>query len=265
MDDLTPLSMSVNITPKDIRDRVLDCIAKKQSFFMLRLGDGDMKTAQGNDSLPKYSHSLIGRNISSEELIYTQNNLSKCVLNSDVLGLPTPIHATKHYLWKYLFEYYQDIYKTHRDEWVDKHYCTIDSHVELLVSGDLYEIFRNVTKLVIVSPRDIGEKLKEKFTNIVEIEYYSIPGEQKYEIHKNTEIDFFTRLGEIIMSIKSKQREGELLIYGAGTFGKVIGLEFKQMGGVVLDLGSVFDMFVGKKTRGQGKGPESYETPYLEI
>ena len=257
------VEMRINTSSQDIKVRVLECIEKKQSFFMLRLGDGDMITVQNNERLSKYSHNLIGRNISSEELSFTQTKLKKCVLMSDILGLPTEKHVEKHELWKYLYEYYENIRKSSNGDWIEKKYCSIDSHTELLSSGDLFEILGKVSKIVIVSPRNVVDKLKQKFKNLLEIEYYSIPGEQKYEDDKYTGIDFFDRIKEIISAIKSKAREGELLIYGAGTFGKVLGLEFKIMGGVVLDIGSVFDLFVGKMTRGFGKGPGKYTTAWL--
>ncbi len=50
---------------------------------------------------------------------------------------------------------------------------------------------------------------------------------------------------------------------GAGAFGKHLGYYFSARGGVALDLGSVFDLLVGKITRGNGKGENSYTTPLL--
>ena len=231
---------------------------------MLRLGDGEMKIALKEERYQKHSNSLIGRNISIDELILTQNNLKDCVLYSDILGLPTKHHINTGSLWKCLIDYYENIKNLSPNKWVEKKYCSINSHLELLSSGDIFKILSVVSKIVIVSPRDVVQKMKEKYSNLLEIEYYNIPGEQCYEENKNDDkTDFFTKINEIIDSFKSKNRKGELLIYGAGTFGKILGLEFKKEGGVVLDLGSVFDLFIGKITRGPEKGINKYTTPVL--
>jgi hypothetical protein len=166
-------------------------------------------------------------------------------------------------LWNELFNYYNNIKKNNPNEWVDKNYSTIDAHFELLNSGDLFEILKNVNKVIIISPRNITEQIKEKFPNITHVEYYSVPGEQTYEVVKNTDINIFDKIIEFRNTINSKDRSGELLLFGVGPFGKILGSDFANKNGVSLDLGSVFDLLVGKITRGPGKGATSITKPML--
>jgi len=257
------MKMNKNFLSKEIKEDVLHSLEERKSLFMLRMGDGEMILAYNvKDKIPYYCNKQFGRLISDSELKKAEKWLEESVLESSILGLPDPVHINANSLWRILFDYYENLQKKNPEGW-KKNYCSINSHFEILKSGDLFEILRNVEKVVIVSPRDIGEKLKQKFQNIKEIEYYSLPGEQAYETEKNTRIDIFVRIEEICSDMKSKSREGELLIFGAGPLGKIIGAEFSKSGGVSLDLGSVFDLFVGKLTRGKGKSASSMIDPIL--
>ena len=256
--------MIINTTSNDIKNKAIISLKEKTPFNMLRMGDGEMIIANNvKDKLPQFSINQIGRELKIDELRKTQENMINSVLYSNVLGLPTEEHIRKNKLWEILLTYYDKIKTNNPDLWVDKEYCTINSHLELLKNNHLFDILSESKKIVIVSPRDIVDKLYQKFPNLEHIEYYSVPGEQKYEINKNTEINIFSQVDLIIENLKSKDRGGELLLYGVGPFGKHLGYEFSKLNGVSLDLGSVFDLLVGKITRGVGKGANSYTNSYL--
>jgi hypothetical protein len=236
-----------------------------EKLFMLRMGDGEMRIEKNHPSIEKFSIKEFGRIITEDEIFLSKKWLKDSVIESSILGLPTKSHCEKNELWQYLFDFYEEIEKNNIETWNEKNYCSINSHFEILNSGHLFEILSTVKKVVVVSPRDVQIKLKEKFRNIEEIEYYSLPGEQAYETphDKNISINIFDRISEILISLRSENRKGQLLIFGAGPIGKIIGCEFSKSGGVALDIGSVFDLFVGKLTRGKGKGPNSKIDPIL--
>jgi len=256
--------MNINFFSEDIKNNVFNCLDNKKPLFMLRMGDGEMIIAKNiKDKIKYFSEKQFGRILTEPEIKKCQDNLTQSVLNSTILGLPTKKHCDSNILWCELFNYYFEIKNNNRLSWVDKKYSSINSHYELLNSGCLFEIFNRVNKIVVISPRNITEKLMNRFPNINEVEYYTLPGEQKYEVTKNTDINIVDRIDEISLKLKSKNRSGELLIFGAGPLGKILGSDFYIKGGVALDLGSVFDLFVGKKTRGKGKGPTSMTKPLL--
>jgi hypothetical protein len=257
-------NMKINYTSLDMKNEILKCLNNKTKFSLLRMGDGEIILANNiKDKIKYFSNKQIGRQLTESELSIVQKDMIDSVLNSTVLGLPTNKHVTQSPLWDELFNYYNNIKKNNSDKWVNKNYSTIDAHFELLNSGDLFEILKNSTKVMIISPRDITKKLQEKFPNITHIEYYSVPGEQAYEIEKNTEINIFDEIIKFREMINSKDRGGELLLFGVGPFGKVLGSDFANKNGVSLDLGSVFDLLVGKITRGPGKGATSTTKPIL--
>jgi hypothetical protein len=255
--------MKINTGPSDIKKIVLECLKEGRSAFMLRMGDGEMRIQNEHTSLDRFSIKEFGRKISKEEIQKAKFWMEQSVIESSILGLPTQGHYETDELWRCLFDYYKEIKELNPEKWINKKYSSINSHLQILHTGDLFEILEKVEKVVVVSSRDVESRLKERFTNIKEVESYSLPGEQAYEIEKNVNIDIFTRIEEICELIKSKNRTGELLIFGAGPIGKVIGCEFSKSGGVSLDIGSVFDLFVGKVTRGPGKGPTTKINPIL--
>jgi hypothetical protein len=255
--------MEINTGPNEIKNIVLECLKEGQSAFMLRMGDGEMRIQKEHTSIDKFSIKEFGRKISKEEIQKAKLWMEQSVIESSILGLPTQEHCETNELWRCLFDYYKELKDSNSEKWGNKRYSSINSHYEILGTGDLFNILEKVEKVVVVSPRDVESRLKERFKNIKEVESYSLPGEQAYEVEKNIDVDIFKRIEEICKSMKSKNRSGELLIFGAGPLGKIIGSEFSKSGGVSLDIGSVFDLFVGKVTRGPGKGPTTKINPVL--
>jgi hypothetical protein len=255
--------MKINYTSEDIKKSVLTSLTDSKKLFMLRMGDGEMILANNvKDKITGFTIKQIGRELTVDELKLTQHNMVKAVKNSTILGLPMPHHIRSNSLWESLFEYYENIKNSNESMW-DKKYCSINSHFDLLNSGVLFEVFSKINKIVVVSSRNISKQLQIRFPNIKSVEYYSLPAEQNYEVIKNIDVNIFDRIDEISKSLSSKKRGGELLIFGAGPFGKILGSVFSENGGVSLDLGSVFDLFVGKVTRGKGKGANIKIKPSL--
>ena len=117
----------------------------------------------------------------------------------------------------------------------------------------------------IITCRDISPLLKSHF-NIKKIIHYKIPPEHRFEDNPNkVEWNFFPKVHtEIKNQLLSQDNCGKLCLYGAGLAGKDLGLYFKQSGGVAFDIGSVFDHWIGKQTRGKGKGRNTYfKSPLL--
>lgn len=256
--------MKINTSSFQLKEAIISSLNDGRSLSMVRLGDGEMIIANNDQNkLKHFCLKQIGREITLAELNYAQNNLINSVLFSNILGIPTAAHCKKGNLWKEMFSYYQNIKENNENSWYNKQYCSINAHLDLLASGYLFDIFKCSKKIMIISPRDIVNPLKKKFTNIQSLEWHCIPGEQRYEVIKNKEVNIFNRFEHISSTIKSKSRQKELLIFGVGPFGKHLGIDFAKMGGVSLDLGSVFDLFVGKQTRGPGRSSTAKINKFL--
>jgi hypothetical protein len=194
----------------------------------------------------------------SESLKLLKSELEECVINSDFLGLPTNRHLEHSSNWSDIVGTYEKIFESNAIDPTSKKFCSINFLLEILNNKSIYRILENVDSLVVISSRDLKSRFIDKYPNIKNIEYYLIPGEMAYEEVKNQEILFPEKINQLVEIIHSVNRKGSLLIFGGGVSGKILGSEFKKAGGVSLDMGSVFDLWAGKLTRGTGKGAFSY-------
>jgi hypothetical protein len=105
--------------------------------------------------------------------------------------------------------------------------------------------------------------MKIKYPNIKRIKRYDIPKQYRFEENKKIGIFYPDVYNKIIEDIKNTDYSGKLCLLGGGFIGKNIAVEFANSNGVCIDIGSVFDLWYGKITRGPGKGPNSYRTPLL--
>lgn len=255
--------MEISLYSKDIVFLVIDSLKKQKPFFMLRIGDGEMLYFDKNQDRAKtHCKEQLGYLLTEQEIQKIKTDINTSIIFSDVLGLPTAYHE-KFNAWRRIIEHYNLLKNQNSDKWKCNKYCSIDIHYELLQDNSYEKILKETNTLFLVSSRDVKDKLKLKFPNIDKIEQYLIPGEQIYEIEKTKSRDFVEQIENIRKIIKSKNRQSQLLLYGAGFVGKIIGYDFSSMGGVALDIGSVFDAWVGKNTRGLEKSANSFTTPLL--
>jgi hypothetical protein len=137
-------------------------------------------------------------------------------------------------------------------------------HYKLNKKGLLDNILKSIDELYILTPRDVVIQLQKKYPNIKKVHFIRIPGQYIFEEQPVIENYYPDTYNRILLDFKNKKFDGKLLLFGGGFIGKNLGVEFARMGGVSVDIGSVFDLFVGKVTRGKGKGPKSYIKSILE-
>lgn len=256
--------MKINFNNKQVTTLIIESLKQQRSLFVLRIGDGEMLYFDENlERATNHCQQTLGYVLTMDEINEVRKSLNECIFNANILGLPTEYHRKSGAYWKAIESYYISLKSAENSNWMCDKFCSIDLHYELLEDDCYGKILRNVKKLFLVSSRDVKEKIYKKFQNIESIEQYLITGEQVYETIKVKSFNFIQQIKNIEKIINSKSRESELLLYGAGFIGKTLGLNFSNSGGVAVDIGSVFDSWVGKNTRGLNKGAESYITPLL--
>lgn len=269
------------IGPDEAYADIMYHICNKLPFSMVRLGDGEMLLLKKDELISKHGNrwenahrKYILRQVGYDipENIKTEiiKNIKDTIFYSDLIGIDDGI---KH---KYFNpdsiilenqrEYIEGMFINANKDCNKFKYCSMMLHMHLLESMLLYKIISELTDIVIISPRNVVSKLKSKFTNLKNVEYYYTPGEFKFEIKDASKPNNkfkYTVYTEILKKIHERDRKGEVCLYGAGFIGKGFGYNFKKAGGIALDIGSVFDLWVGKKTRGEGKGPDAKINDYL--
>ena len=251
--------MIINTTAKDISEIAINCLKTGTPMSHLRCGDGEvimmnyktMRKAFSRKSTDQFGY-VVDDNVAEN----IKKSIEFSILNSDILGVPEDRHVNtdESNNWKLLCKEYEMVFADAGRNLSDAKCCSIDSHFQLLLNNDLDKIIESVNNITIITCRDISELFLHKHLHIRNIELLQIPPQQKYEVNPTKSV-FFRTHDEIVEKIISKNRRGELCIFGAGVGGKDFGAHFKLAGGVSIDMGSVFDFWVGKQTRGAGKGP----------
>jgi hypothetical protein len=256
----------VNFSAKHIVDNALHCLKERIPMSHLRCGDGEVLVMEHVKYKEKFE-SLCKKHLGFVVDNSTAESIKQCIefgiLNSDVLGFPDEHHLNwpNNTLWKELPDQYDRIFKLSRRNVPDKK-CSINSHIKLLKSKEIYRLLSSHSDIVIISSRDLVDTFYKKFCNIKSIEFMKIPPQYLFEEIK-IKSDFYPTIhNEIIEKIYGKKRYGQLCIFGGGFCGKDLGAHFKLCGGVAIDLGSVFDLWVGKRTRGPGKGDTAVNDVY---
>lgn len=245
---------------------LVDAVKSGIPQHLLRIGDGEMLCElyeQYPSKANTFNLKIFGYVLSDEQRQHLRTGLRESIVTSTILGLPSARQSRKSELWAAIPILYERLQRDHCAHWVDKVWCTIDAHQQLHESGAIERILRASEHVTLVTSRDVAAQMRLKYGNLKSCEQHLITAEQAYEETKCPDPRFFERIAEIRDAIRSRPRQGELLLYGTGPGGKCLGMEFMRQGGVALDIGSVFDAYVGKVTRGGSKGPTVYKEPEL--
>lgn len=259
-------SMEVN-TPCEVVFKIIENNIKLRTpFLATRYGDGEAILLENNNE--NYVNHIfkrqIGKNLDSNSIKNIRENLIETLNNSDLIGLPTNSHLKrKDVYWS------KSIGILNENCSIDiKQFGSIDFHYEFLKnwenSSSYYDLLlNNIPELYIISCRNIVDGFLRRF-NIGKVELMATPPEIMFENETYLGTPHYPgRFFEIKDSIESLGKlNGKLLLYGAGFIGIIYGLFWKNNGGVAVDIGSVFDKFAGKDTRGKGCGPTSIDLKY---
>lgn len=253
--------MKININEEKIAEIILKKISLKEKFCLTRIGDGEIAVLEYKkfpDGANHFYKVHLGRKLPDNLIEEISKNLKFAISHSNIIGIPNEKDKLKNKYWSNA----KNIIKIHNKN-PDTLYCDMNVHLNLVKNNQLDLILKNIEELVLITSRDVKDKIKEKYPNIKKIIIFKIPGEFAYEDEKKQENYYPDIYNLIIKSIHKMDVRGKLLLLGGGFVGKKLGVEFANCGGVSLDIGSVFDLFVGKITRGPGKGAKKYQAPLL--
>ena len=257
------MSIEININENEIYELIVSSLRNGNSFCLSRIGDGEIAVLNRKNDLKGAKHFYyvhLGRELSEKHMEEINNNLINVIKKSDIIGIPTTYSQNSgNPYWKISRETIKNTLGN-----TNKKFCDMGIHYTLTHKKLLNKILNEVEDLFLVTSRDVESKIKINFPNIKNITTYKIPGEYVYEDNKKYE-DFYPSIyTQIEKEFRSKKYQKKLLLLGGGFVGKNLGCIFAEQGGVSIDIGSIFDQFIGKITRGQGKGPNKYTKPILE-
>jgi hypothetical protein len=266
--------MKVNVNRRDVLTILQKNLSDKTPFLLTRFGEGEIRMFRNNHESDWIIKTMFGYIPDTETMDIIRNNMEMALINSDITGLPTykdsldeesVLQSPIDPIYKETYQRFRSIFEKNSKSIEDYQYCDVNVHTQFNGSDLFTKLLQNLNELTIITCRDISPLLKSHF-NIKKIIHYKIPPEHRFEDNpNNVEWNFFPKVHtEIKNQILSQDNHGKLCLYGAGLAGKDLGLYFKQSGGVAFDIGSIFDLWIGKQTRGKGKGRNIYfKSPLL--
>jgi hypothetical protein len=194
---------------------------------------------------------VLGYVPSDEEISTLRHNLVEAYKYCDIIGIPTARHLERQDQWRHTITVFNreigdDVLKS-------KLQTSIDIFYDLIETGFYNKLFNNIDTINYISCRNLDSVLMMKY-GIKNINRFIISPEPTYTSGYTGDKHFPEQFNQIKEWISNMDCTGQLCLVGAGIPGKIYNNWFRDQGGISLDLGSVFDGFAGKKTRGKGRG-----------
>ena len=240
-------------------------LENKKPISIIRYGDGEAITLNGFKDVESYKMILkrqLGFYPTIEEGEEIRKNLIEAYKECDILGLsltdkekgnPKDYWAQSKKILK------ENVDKNILDK---KDLVSIDCHSHFLDKNYYKDLMTNLKVVNYISCRNLDEEIKKTF-NVKQVNSYIISPEAKFTSGYNGPKHY----PEQFIHIKKWMEravpcEGNLCLVGAGFVGKIYNNWFRDLGGISMDIGSVFDSFAGKATRGVGRGLDKEDLTY---
>jgi hypothetical protein len=231
----------MELSTNDVFLRLNTAFTSHKPFALLRYGDGEGIIAKHAEDMMNIRYrnkaikdwgcvpSLNDRNRVSRDIIYS-------LCEADIIGFPNPNAGGG---WSSAASFFLEYVKTQA-------LCNMEVHINLHKEGLLAKLCKN-RKVFYISCRDVDDyiinELKAKQV------YHKLIPEQHLFARIKPRTPLFKKLNALEAKISTMNLTGTICLLGGGTAGKKLGILMKQRGGVVVDIGSVFDLWVKKKTR----------------
>lgn len=242
---------------KEVSNIVDKQLVTREPFSLIRIGDGEhMAMSQRKVGF------VMGRQFNylpeQKDLDYISKIVADAYTEADLIGVPTEhhnLHCGSY--WARTQSYLEEV----RPETKDILKCSIDVSTELLESKYLDKILKQEDKLIYISGRNLDEQFKNAF-NIKDVQSFVVNPEQKWEADKKERSHYPDQFNKCVEWINNIDATDTLCLVGAGILGKYYSHLLKRRGGIVLEMGHVFDYWAGLKTRGAGRGIEAIDHTY---
>lgn len=233
---------------KEVYKIITEKLEEGIPHLTLRIGDGEGMCISHNKREYVFKRQL-GFVPTEKDMDNIGELVADAYVNSNIIGIPTEHHI------KNCGSYWAQTYNSLKEarSCIEKiPTASIDLHLELLKSGLLHKLLHKQDDLIYVSGRNLDDQFRKVF-NIKNVESFIVTPEQFFQKRKSQ--TFYPFQFQMCQEwIDKTDIQGKLCLTGTGLLGKPLARLLKKNGGIVLDIGSVFDLLAGLKTRGRGKG-----------
>jgi hypothetical protein len=237
--------MNPFLPKEEIYNKLLSLKETKIPFCLLRFGDGEGLFAFPEWNMPElYAKVCLkhwGEVPDQSEKQIIAGNIQKAFIRCDMAGLPPRV--------KSFMDFESDLWiKTHRSfTSLHEHpsLMRMDIHMEMLQDNFLDKMIAG-QDLFYISCRNVDELLIQKGAKSVQ--HLLISPQCKYEKNLPKE-KLYRQIPAIEQQLKQTNLSKRICLLGAGVAGKHLGIILRDQGGMVLDIGSIFDYWAGVKSR----------------
>ena len=256
--------MEVNLTMDKVFERLINCLNEKDPLSIVRYGDGEAMVLNGfNDpgSLHFILRKLLGHIPAHNEITSIRQNLIQAYREADIIGIPV-INRHMNDPNSYWHRSGSILNTAVGAEYLAKKEITnIDVHSHFLDKGYYDQLLTGIDTLCYISCRQLDEAFKRRY-RIKNVYSFIIAPEMYYTSGYDGPPHFPDQYNEIKKWVTTIPVKGNLCLVGAGVVGKIYNNWFRDHGGISMDIGSIFDSFAGKRTRGQGRGMDVIDETY---
>ncbi len=236
--------------------RILERISNNNPFSLVRYGDGEAMVLNGLADEGSFDYVLnrqLGYIPAAWDKANIRANLILAYSNCDIIGVPTGNRFMEdpETFWARAANILGSSLGPAILE--KKELTSIDIHSYMLESGFFEELLFERPVLCYISCRNLDDQLKAKY-RIGEIHSFIIAPEIKFTSGYNGDVHYPTQFGQIREWIEKIPVKGSVCLVGAGVIGKIYTNWFRNLGGFAIDIGSCFDSWAGKVTRGPDRG-----------
>lgn len=237
-----------HLSQAQVMDLALAALAARAPWCMMRLGDGEGLAAESigiaapdaRQNIPWVKHAgFIPPDALKREWLET---LRRALAAADVVGL----HTRRAERWAASRTVFMQLAPI-------RALCTADIHLDWLRTGAYDRMFSAAEKVLLVTGHDLVDAARRRYPRLAVVERFHVPLQVRYFPSAATPF-FPVEWRKAQCALAAEDWRGYLALVGAGVPGKAFMAVLRNAGAVVLDVGSVFDLWAGYITRGHGKG-----------
>lgn len=254
----------INFTPEEMLPEVQRRLKEKIPSAIIRCGDGEAMTLNGfNDqaALSRILRKLLGKMPQVDEIEQIRQNLIYAYQHADIIGIPVNkrLDQPNSYWYKTL-----KILVEHAGPTVVTNtlLTSIDFHLIWQDKNYFETLLSGIDTLNYVSCRALDEAFQRRYPNIKRICSFQIAPEMSFTPGYVGDPHYPVQFDQVRRWMKAAPIEGNLCLVGAGVVGKIYNCWFKDYGGISIDIGSIFDAFDGRVTRGPDRGPDKFDDTF---
>lgn len=266
---------------QDISSVIDSKIDKHEPFSLVRLGDGEGLLLSISDQSTladlKYLEAHLGKEgVNLPGLLSLKYRLMEAIQNADVIGVRDDIvdvafdsdnfslpHADFLDNFRRSFKLREvekslDYHGSRRIAFLhdglrdlglanDSRFCSAWFHYDYHVSGEVFKVLQRQERIGLISCRHRLPGLLEGLFDM-SVRFQGIPDMYRDILEPEKVPDYIGQL-ESVLSKQLVEFPGMLYLVGGGLYGKLYCQLVRSQGGVALDLGSLFDAWLGLPTR----------------